>query len=135
MSEQMTFARKASGLVRVGPDLVVSALTGPWRAAQGTSLVVSDTTRNQGGGAAGASVTRFYLSGNGALDATDVLLGSRAVAALAAGASSLASTSLAIPAGTVAGSYYVIARTDDEGAVVETVETNNTRALSLRVDP
>ena len=99
---------KATAVVRVGPDFVVTALTGPTRAAQGTSIVVTDTTRNQGGDAAGASVTRFYLSSNGTLDAMDVLLNSRAVAALAAGAASQASTSLAIPAGTAAGLYLRI---------------------------
>jgi subtilase family serine protease len=126
---------KVSGVVRVGPDLVVSSLTGPSSAVRGANVVVTDTTRNQGGDDAGASVTRFYLSSNSGLDAGDLLLGSRTVDALGAGASSMASTSLAIPAGTATGLYYVIARTDDLNDVAETLETNNTRALSLRINP
>jgi subtilase family serine protease len=126
---------KASTVVRVGPDLVVTALTGPSSAVQGTSVVVTDTTRNQGGGAAEPSVTRFYLSSNGALDSTDVLLGGRTVVGLSAGATSVVSTALTIPPGTAAGSYYVIAAADDERTVAETIETNNTRSLYLRVNP
>jgi subtilase family serine protease len=125
---------KASTVVRVGPDLVVTALTGPSSAVQGTS-VVGRTRRNQGGGAAEPSVTRFYLSSNGALDSTDVLLGGRTVVGLGAGATSVVSTSLTIPPGTAAGSYYVIAAADDERTVAETIETNNTRSLYLRVIP
>jgi subtilase family serine protease len=126
---------KASAAIKVGPDLIVSALTAPTRAPRGTAVSVNETTRNQGGGAAGASVTRYYLSANGALDATDVPLGSRSVGALGAGASSTAVVSLTIPAGTATGAYYVIARSDDASAVEETTENNNTRAASLRVDP
>ena len=126
---------KASAAVKVGPDLVVSALTAPIRAVRGTSITVSETTRNQGGSEAAASVTRYYLSANGALDATDVQLGSRAVGALGPGAASAVTLSLTIPAGTATGAYYIIARTDDANTVLETTENNNTRAVSLRVDP
>ena len=117
------------------PDLVVSALTAPIRAVRGTSITVNETTRNQGGSEATASVTRYYLSANGALDATDVQLGSRAVGALGPGAASAVTLSLTIPAGTATGAYYIIARTDDANTVLETTENNNTRAVSLRVDP
>ena len=73
----------------------------PATAGAGASIVVSDTTANQGGGGSPASVTRFYLSANSTLDAGDVRLDeSRAVPALAAGASSAGSTSVTIPSGT-----------------------------------
>jgi hypothetical protein len=35
-------------LIQVGGDLVVSAMTVPLKAGAGTSIVVSDTTTNQG---------------------------------------------------------------------------------------
>jgi subtilase family serine protease len=126
---------RTSSVVRVGPDLTVSALTGPAAIARGGTIVVTDTTRNQGGGAAGPSITRLYLSRDGTVDASDVLLGARGVGALAAGASSQSATSLTIPAGTAPGTYYVVARADDEGVVTETSESNNVRATRLRVDP
>ena len=94
-----------SAVVRIGPDLGVAALTAPANAAPGSVIAVSDTTSNAGGGSAGASVTRFYLSTNAAFDAGDVLLGSRSIGPLAAAASSVSSSSLTIPATTPGGVY------------------------------
>jgi subtilase family serine protease len=121
--------------VVVGPDLVVQSLTGPAGAGSGTSITVNDTTRNQGGGAASASSTRFYLSSNAALDALDTLLGARAVPGLAAAGSSAASTTLAIPASIASGSYYLLAQADADGAVAETSEANNVAAASILIGP
>ena len=45
------------------------------------------------------------------------------------------STTLAIPAGTAAGSYYIVASADDGGAVPETIDTNNTQAVLIRLNP
>ena len=113
----------------------MSSVTGPKTTTRGATIAVTDTVRNQGGGAADATVTRFYLSTNSALDATDLLLGSRELGPLNAGATSTGSTSLVIPAGLTPKSYYVIARTDDLDTLVETAENNNTRAMSLKVNP
>jgi subtilase family serine protease len=92
---------------------------------------------NQGGGGAAASTTRFYLSTNAVLDASDVALGAgRAVPPLAAGASSSGSTSIAIPSNTPPGTYYVIAQADGDGAVAESSESNNVSAArTLQVTP
>jgi len=73
------------------------------------------------------------LSFNSALDASDVLLGARAVPPLAAGATSAGSTRVAIPPGTAAGSYYVLARADGGDEVVETSETNNLGVTTLKI--
>ncbi|MGH9386979.1 MAG: S8 family serine peptidase, partial [Vicinamibacterales bacterium] len=54
--------------IQVGPDLTLLALTVPGNGAADSTIVINDTTRNQGGGRAGATLTRFYLSTNGALD-------------------------------------------------------------------
>ncbi len=125
----------AFALVQIGPDLVVSAVSAPGTAGAGGTVTVTDTARNQGGGAAGASTTRFYLSSNGALDASDVELGLRAVPALAAGASHTASTALTLPAGTTAGAYYILARADADSAVAETQESNNLGFALLQIGP
>jgi subtilase family serine protease len=122
--------------IRVGSDLYVSAISLPASGAAGASIVVGDTTANQGGGGSPASVTRFYLSANSTLDAGDVRLdGSRAVPGLPAGGSSAGSTSVTIPASTAAGSFYIIAKADDDSAVGETDETNNTRARNVSIGP
>jgi subtilase family serine protease len=121
--------------VQIGPDLVIATWTIPGAAAPGVPFTVSDTVRNQGGGAAGVSTTRFYLSSNAVLDASDVLLGSRSVPALAAGATSTGPTTLTLPADTAVGAYYILISADDDAAVAETVETNNTAAVPVQVGP
>jgi len=122
--------------ITIGPDLAVSALTAPATGGAGMAITVSDTTKNAGGGSSGIpTTTSFYLSANATIGAGDVLLGGRTVASLAPGASSSASTTLTIPAATAAGTYYLIARSDDGAAVPETDETNNTRSVLVRVSP
>jgi serine protease AprX len=121
--------KPSSARISIGPDLVVSAFTAPTTAAPGEPILVTDTTKNQGTAAAGAStVTAFYLSFNGALDASDVLLGSRTIDELNGGATNIASTTLVIPASTSVGSYYVLAQADSGGSVLEYTETNNVKA-------
>jgi subtilase family serine protease len=121
--------------IRIGPDVVVSAMTAPATAGAGSTISVSETTANQGGGTAGASTTRFYFSTNYLLDASDTPLESRPVPALAAAGSSAATTTVTIPAGTATGQYYLIANADDAVAVAESVETNNSRYVLIRVGP
>jgi subtilase family serine protease len=119
--------------IAVGPDLDITAMTGPTSAAAGQTITLSETVKNIGGGAAPSTVTHFYLSQNSTLDASDVLLGTRGVVALAAGASNAGAASVVIPAGTAAGTYYIIAKTDGPGVVTETSESNNTFLKSLKV--
>jgi subtilase family serine protease len=127
---------KPSGVIRIGPDLIVSGLVAPASVAAGTAFTVTDTTTNQGGGAADSSTTRFYLSANTLLDAADLVLGNRAVAVLAAAGSSSASTVITLPAGIAAGTYYVIAQADAGSTVRETSETNNSRVSgAVKVGP
>ena len=121
------------GTTRVGPDLTVSALTAPSTAVAGATISATDTVKNAGGGPAEASTTRFYLSANFSFDAADVLIGSRTVPAIGPGATQAAAASLTIPGQTAAGLYYIIAVADADDAVAETAETNNTRALAIRI--
>jgi subtilase family serine protease len=121
--------------IQIGPDLLVSSLTAPATAASGATIAVTDTTKNQGGGAAGATTTAFYLSTNPTVDAADTPLGSRSVPALGAGAVSTATTSLPLPGDLATGTYYVLARADAGAAVVETQEGNNVAARALQIGP
>jgi subtilisin family serine protease/subtilase family serine protease len=121
-------------LIAVGPDLVMSGLSSIAPTKAGTAMQVADTVSNSGGGNAGAFVVRFYLSTNVVFDTGDVALaGSRSIQSLAAGTSSAGSTAVMIPAGTAPGSYYVIARSDADGAVTEVSEGNNTTARLMQV--
>ena len=124
---------RAGGIMRVGPDLVVSTLTGPASAVAGTTISASDTTRNQGGATAPASVTSYYLSANSTVDAGDVLVNTRTVVELGVNASQVGTVSITIPATTSAGTYYIIAKTDGNDAIPESLETNNTRTKTISV--
>jgi subtilase family serine protease len=119
--------------IKVGPDLAVTATTGPATAVAGTQITVSDTTKNQGGGGTTSSTTSFYLSTNLSLDASDTQIGTRPVGPLGPGLTETASIAVGIPSGTPAGTYYIIAVADADHTIVERVETNNTLARSLRI--
>ncbi|HUE86487.1 MAG TPA: CARDB domain-containing protein [Vicinamibacterales bacterium] len=123
----------AARILRIGSDLAVSSFTAPSGGGAGSVISVTDTTTNQGAGAAAATVTRFYLSANTVVDASDTPLGARAVPALAAGASSTATTSLTIPASTPTAAYYLLALADGDNSVVETNEYNNMAFRSFAV--
>jgi subtilase family serine protease len=119
---------RASGVINVGPDLVVSAVTAPAIAAAGGTITVSDTTKNQGGSNAAATTTRFYWSTNTSIDASDQVLGNRSVPIIAAGVLNTASTTFTVPANAATGTYYIIAQADGAAELAEPVETNNTRS-------
>src|SRR5206468_3531644 len=57
------------------PDLVITSMTVPGTAAAGSTITVGDTTTNQGGGAAGATLTGYYLTTKTYYDGTAKDLG------------------------------------------------------------
>ena len=124
---------RAGVIVRVGPDLTVTALTAPSSAVAGTSISVGDTTKNLGAGSAPASVTNFYLSTNLSLDGADLLVASRPVSPLGAGLSETGAASLLIPASTPAGIYHILAKSDGDDTVPEVYDSNNIRAKSISI--
>ncbi len=135
LGETNEFNNTRFGFIQIGADLAVSGLSGPATAGAGSTIMISDTTSNQGLGAAPESVTRFYLSADFALDATDVLLQGRNVPALSGSTSSSGTSSVTIPANAADGSYFLIAKADAAGVIAESNETNNTRTVSLRIGP
>ena len=107
--------------IQIGADLVVSSLDAPSGAGAGETIAVTDTTANQGTSDASNSVTRFYLSSDFIVDASDTVLGERVVSSLAVGASETQTTNVTIPSATPAGSYQIIAVADANEEVVEDV--------------
>jgi hypothetical protein len=111
------------------PDLVETVVTmnptAPVR-APGTAFSVTDTARNLGPVASAPSTTRYYLSLDPVKGAGDVLLvGSRSVPGLAAGAVKSGALNVTIPASTPLNSYFLLACADDLAKVAESDETNN----------
>ena len=114
------------------PNLLVPVLNAAAAVAPGADLVINDTTKNNGSVTAAPSTTKFYLSTDNKFDAGDVLLGSRAIAALATKQSSAGSTTVTIPPGTALGKYFLIAVADADNLVAETKDKNKkSRKLSV----
>jgi subtilase family serine protease len=65
----------------------------------------------------------------------DIALGSRAVLALASGASNAGATLVTIPAGTATGTYNILAEADGAHVLFEKNEANNLSSRILRVGP
>jgi subtilase family serine protease len=135
MFESLEGNNTRARIVMIGPDLIVSSLTLPAGVMAGSTIVVSDTVKNQGGGSAPASSMRLYLSANSTIDSGDTVLGIRSVPSLAANASSAGQTTVTIPSGLGMGTYYVIAEADATQDVAETQETNNTASQTFQVGP
>jgi trimeric autotransporter adhesin len=125
---------KASTQVRVGPDLLVTILNAPSTVVRGVAFNVSDTTSNVGV-AVGATTTSYYLSTNNTLDAGDLLLGSRTVGPLATNITQSGNATVTIPAGQVAGTYYLFAKADGGNVAAETSETNNAKSRTIKINP
>ena len=121
--------------IKIGSDLLVSSLSAPISAAAGSTINVTDITKNSGADATGTSTTKLYLSANTAYNPWDTYLNSRPVPSLAAGATSTGITSITIPLGTPAGTYYIIAAADANGDVPETNEANNTKYKKITITP
>jgi subtilisin family serine protease len=117
------------------PDLVVSAVSNPPAPlVSGTTFSVTDTTTNQGTLGAVTTTTRYYLGTTAVKDASATLLtGSRAVIGLAAGGTSSGSTPVTVPTTVAAGTYYLIACSDDLNVVAEGNEANNCAASTTQV--
>ncbi|MBI2833266.1 MAG: sulfatase-like hydrolase/transferase, partial [Acidobacteria bacterium] len=123
-----------TGVIYIGPDLIVSALSAPDSSVRGSTIAVTDTTKNAGAATTGkGSTTSYYLSANSKWDAGDTRLAGRAVGVLEPGGTSMGGQTVTIPMGISAGSYFIIARSDDGGAVTEAIETNNTKSKSISI--
>ncbi len=113
----------------VGPDLVVTAATGPTLSGPGVPFPATTTIKNQGGQAAGPSVVTFHLAQTGQPDV--LLSANRSVPMLAPGAmSGPIATTVTIPTNTSAGTYFIKVQTDGLSDVGEADETNNFRSTA-----
>ena len=120
----------------IRPDLVVSALTGPARAARGGVAAVTATVKNLAASpaTAPASSLKFYLSDDQTLDTEDVELSpARTVPALAANGVSTAVTILTIPGSVTTGNKFILARADALDQVIEDQEGNNVTARAIEI--
>ena len=118
-----------------GPDVILSALSAPPVGGPGQILSITDTTENQGGAFAPASVTRFHFSTDERVDDGDDFLGLRNVESLESGVRNGATTTVTIPTTAPAGGYYIIGVSDAESHAAEEIENNNARPRFIRIGP
>ncbi len=115
-------------------DLVMSAVsTATTTASVGTTFTINNTETNQGTTAmtVTTNAVKFYLSTDSVITTSDIVLtGSRFVSALAAGASSTATTTITVPKATLPDTYYIGACADASLQQVETNEGNNCLAAA-----
>jgi subtilase family serine protease len=116
------------------PNLALITLThtpaGPF--TPGGTITVTDQVTNPSTIAIGVTtIIRYYLSLDVVRNAGDVAFAAtRTVPNLAPGAQSTGSTTLTIPGGTPAATYFLLACADDAATVTETLELDNCRISS-----
>ena len=112
------------------PDLVVgSPSVSNSSPVTGASFTLSATVRNQGSGPSAATTLRYYRSADATISGADTQVGTDAMGALAASATSAESIGLTAPAS--AGRYYYGACVDD---VTGESDTSNNCSSSVQVD-
>ncbi len=112
------------------PDLTVTSVLAPTTVTLGDRPNITTAILNQGAANAGAFRLGYYLSTDATITATDILIGTCAYTALAAGANSGCAGPLLFPATLTPGRYYFGAIVDDQNQVSESDETNNARAAA-----
>ena len=111
------------------PDLVVTAASASEaELSPGEAFDLRATVGNRGGTGASATTLRYYRSADAAITTSDTQVGTDAVAALAAGATS--AESLTVNAPTAPGTYYYGACAD---AVAEETNTSNNCSAAVAV--
>lgn len=113
------------GSVGSGNLSPVSISGAPNTLTAGDAIVVADTVRFEGSGAAGPFRVGVYVSSDLAIDGSDLLVGSRIVSSLAAGSDSPSAVTYNIPGSLATGTYFLALVVDDLDDVAETSETDN----------
>jgi hypothetical protein len=128
---------KATGPINVAlPDLRMSAISLPSVVVAGRSVSIGNTVRNDATtpGAAPAFSVGLYLSSDDTIDpGSDTLLASRALAGLAPGGSSAATTAATLP--NTPGDVFIAAVADPANAVSESDETDNALHAAVAIVP
>jgi hypothetical protein len=106
------------------PDLIISGVSAASNVTPGGQLNVSATVLNQGGAATGGFRLGLYFSPDTNINTSDSFLGYCSFGGLSAGASSTCNSTVVVPQ--TSGTYYIGAIGDDQNAVAESNEGNNT---------
>jgi hypothetical protein len=117
------------------PDLFVSSLSTPAAAVAGSAMAFTSAIQNQGAGSIASTSAAVSLYTDAALTTrvTSVATATCPITPLASSASAPCNGNLYIPASVTIGTYYVGIVIDDQGAIPESNELNNTYALPIAI--
>ncbi|MDF1836825.1 MAG: CARDB domain-containing protein, partial [Planctomycetota bacterium] len=113
------------GSVGTGNLIPVAISGAPTTLTAGEAIVVADTVRFEGTGAAGPFRVGVYVSSDLAIAAGDPLVGFRTVNRLAAGSDSPNAVTYNLPASLATGTYFLALVVDDMDDVSESSESDN----------
>lgn len=114
------------------PDLVITSLVMPSTVLRTSGFPMSFNVVNLGAAAQSVKL-RIYLSRDNRLSSDDVVLRERSYGSIPGGITLANGITETIPAGTSAGSYYVLLVVDATGVVTESSESNNTLVKAITV--
>jgi subtilase family serine protease len=123
------------------PDLLITAISNPpATGTAGTTFAITDTTKNQGGGAAPTFFNKYYLTSNGLPGGVKAYLATASAGALAAGASEMVAATATVPSGVAPGNYWLIGCADAGpgtsgrvSQIAESDENNNCTASAMQI--
>lgn len=124
----VTASHTISATFAAAADLIATSVTAPTSATRGKNINLSSAVKNQGLVKAGSFTVTFHLSSDSSITSTDTLLGTKTVTSLNAGSSTNVGGNFAVPSGLAPGRYYVGVIVDSGNGVVESSESNNSKA-------
>jgi hypothetical protein len=120
--------------ITIGADLTLEAVN-VLTSGGGGIIDVRDTTTNLFAGPAAATVTGFYLSTKPTLSGSLGRIGERTIPEFTGRGRSKGKSTLEVPGTVAAGTYYLVGRADDTGALTEVDEGNNLLAVPVQIGP
>jgi uncharacterized repeat protein (TIGR01451 family) len=122
--------------VAIGPEFVMSEVTGPSTGAQGSSITITNVVSHVGCGDAPAASVGLYLSPDANITTADTRIGTRGVPAMLAGTTSTGYTTVTLSATLASGVYYLGAIADYANGVIEVNDTNNhLTTMTITIEP
>jgi hypothetical protein len=120
----------ADSAIDVGADLIITQLKGALT-ADSTAVAVTDLVVNRGMlPTPEATTVSYYLSTDGVIQSSDVLLGQRTLPPLKAGGQSEATTRLPLPAGVPPANYFLLGRVNPPPSTAETSASSGRRRVA-----
>jgi uncharacterized repeat protein (TIGR01451 family) len=121
-------------LITVGPDIALTALSGPVRGSPGSYMLVTNVVSNLGTAPPSAFSVGIYLSPDPDVTTSDTRVGTRGITSLLPGTNNTGVVNVALAPNFAKGTYFLGAIADYLNQVQETAETNNTKVIGSPIE-